>query len=183
MFQHEEMVLLLIQLRRSQSRLEDARNWYRTQMEFSRIGEKEYKRQYVIFNIHIVFQKNCIFSVCLLRLGINFFFFFFFATTKCRPMCFCTINTVFGDFGIINTVCIRSLVHCRRSTSIGRLEDALEDEHEQYVSLRKNTSKLDKQLDVHKPLVNLLDNLVTMGSLYGGDNLMLTSQYKKVGHN
>ena len=73
-------------------------------------------------------------------------------------------------------------VHCRRSTSIGRLEDALEDEHEQYVSLRKNTSELDKQLDVHKPLVNLLDNLVTMGSLYGGDNLMLTSQYKKVRH-
>ena len=74
------------------------------------------------------------------------------------------------------------LVYYRRSTSIGRLEDALEDEHEQYVSLRKNTSELDKQLDVHKPLVNLLDNLVTMGSLYGGDNLMLTSQYKKVGH-
>ena len=70
--------------------------------------------------------------------------------------------------------------HFRRSTSIGRLEDALEDEHEQYVSLRKNTSELDKQIDVHKPLVNLLDNLVTMGSLYGGDNLMLTSQYKKV---
>ncbi len=68
----------------------------------------------------------------------------------------------------------------RRSTSIGRLEEALEDEHEQYISLRKNTSNLDKQLDVHKPLVNLLDNLVTMGSLYGGDNLMLTSQYKQV---
>ncbi len=68
----------------------------------------------------------------------------------------------------------------RRSTSIGRLEEALEDEHEQYQSMRKNTSQLDKQIDVHKPLVNLLDNLVTMGSLYGGDNLMLTSQYKKV---
>lgn len=36
------------------------------------------------------------------------------------------------------------------------------------------------QLEVHKPLVNLLDNLVTMGSLYGGDNLMMASQYKKV---
>ena len=69
---------------------------------------------------------------------------------------------------------------CRRSTSIGRLEEALEDEHEQYVSLRKNTSELDKQIDVHKPLVNLLDNLVTMGSLYSGDDRMLTSQYKKV---
>lgn len=69
---------------------------------------------------------------------------------------------------------------CRRSTSIGRLEEALEDEHEQYVSLRKNTSELDKQIDVHKPLVNLLDNLVTMGSLYSGDDRMLSSQYKKV---
>lgn len=47
LLQHEEMVLLLIQLRRSQSRLEDARNWYRSQMEFSRVGEREYKRQYV----------------------------------------------------------------------------------------------------------------------------------------
>ena len=36
------------------------------------------------------------------------------------------------------------------------------------------------QLEVHKPLVNLVDNMVTMGSLYGGDNIMLASQYKKV---
>ena len=37
------------------------------------------------------------------------------------------------------------------------------------------------QLEVHKPLVNLVDNMVTMGSLYGGDNLMFASQYKRVG--
>ena len=36
------------------------------------------------------------------------------------------------------------------------------------------------QLEVHKPLVNLVDNMVTMGSLYGGDNLMFASQYKRV---
>ncbi len=35
-------------------------------------------------------------------------------------------------------------------------------------------------MEVHKPLVNLVDNMVTMGSLYGGDNVMLASQYKKV---
>ena len=61
--QHEEMVLLLIQLRRSQSRLEDARNWYRTQMEFSRVGEKEYKRQYVIFHTHNILQKEIKFDL------------------------------------------------------------------------------------------------------------------------
>ena len=38
-------------------------------------------------------------------------------------------------------------------------------------------------MEVHKPLVNLVDNMVTMGSLYGGDNVMLASQYKKVSDN
>ena len=36
------------------------------------------------------------------------------------------------------------------------------------------------QIDVQKPLINLLHNMVSMGSLYGGDNLMFASQYKKV---
>ena len=36
------------------------------------------------------------------------------------------------------------------------------------------------QLEVYKPLVNLVCNMVTMGSLYGGDNLMLATEYRKV---
>ena len=36
------------------------------------------------------------------------------------------------------------------------------------------------QLEVYRPLINLVDNMVTMGSLYGGDNLMLATQYRKV---
>ena len=43
-----------------------------------------------------------------------------------------------------------------------------------------NIFLLTQQLEVSKPLVNLLDNMVRMGSLYGGDNLMLASQYKQV---
>ena len=33
---------------------------------------------------------------------------------------------------------------------------------------------------MYRPLINLVDNMVTMGSLYGGDNLMLATQYRKV---
>lgn len=36
------------------------------------------------------------------------------------------------------------------------------------------------QLEVYKPIVNLVCNMVTMGSLYGGDNLMLATEYRKV---
>lgn len=39
----------------------------------------------------------------------------------------------------------------------------------------------DKKLEVYRPIVNLVHNMVNMGSLYGGDNLMLASQYRKVG--
>ena len=69
----------------------------------------------------------------------------------------------------------------RRRTSSGRLEESLEEEHEHFQELKDQSDKLNTQLEVHKPLVNLVDNLVTMGSLYGGDNLMLASQYKRVG--
>ena len=68
----------------------------------------------------------------------------------------------------------------RRRTSSGRLEESVEEEHSQYQQLKGHNHKLNTQLDVHKPLVNLVDNLVTMGSLYSGDNLMLASQYKRV---
>ena len=36
------------------------------------------------------------------------------------------------------------------------------------------------QLEVYRPLVSLVHNMVNMGSLYGGDNYMMASQYRKV---
>ena len=39
---------------------------------------------------------------------------------------------------------------------------------------------MDKQIEVTQPLINLLDNMVTMGSLYGSDNLLYAAEYKKV---
>ena len=48
------------------------------------------------------------------------------------------------------------------------------------VSVGTNITRHYSQLEVSKPLVNLLDNMVRMGSLYGGNNLMLASQYKQV---
>lgn len=61
------------------------------------------------------------------------------------------------------------------------MEDALEHEHEYFVQLQKQTDEIEKQINVTQPLINLLDNIVTMGSLYNGDRLMYASQYKKVG--
>ena len=69
---------------------------------------------------------------------------------------------------------------CSRESEIEGVPDPLEDEHQHYMTLRQGDTQVQQQADIRKPLVNLVDNLVTMGSLYGGDNLMLASQYKRV---
>ena len=43
--QHDELVLLLIQLRRNQSALEKTRDFYRSQTEQKRATELEYRKQ------------------------------------------------------------------------------------------------------------------------------------------
>ena len=43
LLQHEELVLMLIQLKRAQSRLESDRDYYRSRLEEIRPTEKEYK--------------------------------------------------------------------------------------------------------------------------------------------
>ncbi len=72
--QHEELVLLLIQLRRSQSRLQDVKNWYRGQMDVSRDYEKEYKKKQVIIPILLYCKANS-YYVCMYlpKPGTNFF--------------------------------------------------------------------------------------------------------------
>jgi len=49
-----------------------------------------------------------------------------------------------------------------------------------YTEICKQVNELNKQIEVTQPLINLLDNMVTMGSLFGGDNALYASQYKPV---
>ncbi|XP_013390129.1 uncharacterized protein LOC106158612 isoform X7 [Lingula anatina] len=107
---HEELVLLLIELRRKQSRLEAARDVYKQQLETAKVREKDFQ--------------------ALLQTG-------------------------------------------------NRPPDYMERDHHMYLDIKKQLEDIEKQLEVHKPLVNLVDNLVKMGSLYGGDNDMFASQYKR----
>ncbi|XP_041367889.1 uncharacterized protein LOC121382369 [Gigantopelta aegis] len=108
---HDELVLLLIQLRRNQASLEKARDYYRECLEKRRNTEREYRRQ--------------------------------------------------------------------RNDSTGHLEESLEENHQSFVDLKRELEEIENKQEVYKPLINLVDNMVTMGSLYGGDNLMLATQYRK----
>ena len=56
----------------------------------------------------------------------------------------------------------------------------MEQNHEYFTELQNQTNELDKQIEITQPLINLLDNMVTMGSLYGADNLLYAAEYKKV---
>lgn len=57
----------------------------------------------------------------------------------------------------------------------------MEQGREYFGELQRQADELDKQIDVTQPMINLLDNMVTMGSIYSGDGLLYTAQYKKVG--
>ncbi|XP_005099495.1 uncharacterized protein LOC101852180 [Aplysia californica] len=108
---HDELVLLLIQLRRNQAALEKTRDFYRSQTEHKRAAELEYRKQ----------------------------------------------------------------VH-----QYGEVQDRrLYEQHQAYVDARMQMEEVENKLEVYRPIINLLDNMVTMGSLYGGDNLMLATQYRK----
>nr|KAG5691402.1 hypothetical protein BaRGS_003774 [Batillaria attramentaria] len=67
----------------------------------------------------------------------------------------------------------------QRHDSVGRLDRSVEEEHQSFVDTRSHLEEIEKKLEVYRPLINLVDNMVTMGSLYGGDNLMLATQYRK----
>ncbi|XP_076450249.1 uncharacterized protein LOC143286534 [Babylonia areolata] len=108
---HDELVLLLIQLRRNQAALGKARDFYRESLGKKRPMEREYRKQ--------------------------------------------------------------------RHDSVGRMERSLEEGHQSFVDIRSQLEEVEKKLEVYRPLINLVDNMVTMGSLYGGDNLMLATQYRK----
>lgn len=63
---------------------------------------------------------------------------------------------------------------------MGRLSEPIEQGHEYFTELQSEANELDKQIEITQPLINLLDNMVTMGSLYGADNLLYAAEYKKV---
>jgi len=76
-------------------------------------------------------------------------------------------------------VCV-CCVFIRRESSVGRLAEPMEQNHEYFTELQSEANELDKQIEITQPLINLLDNMVTMGSLYGADNLLYAAEYKKV---
>ncbi|XP_011421722.3 pleckstrin homology domain-containing family A member 7 isoform X14 [Magallana gigas] len=109
---HDELVLMLIQLRREQAAEENVRNFIRQRLEERRPGEHRY-RQMV------------------------------------------------------------------RNSGGGPVDISLEEDHNDYVGLKHQLEDVENRLEVYRPLVNLVHNMVNMGSLYGGDNYMMASQYRK----
>ncbi|XP_052798623.1 uncharacterized protein LOC128230418 isoform X3 [Mya arenaria] len=68
----------------------------------------------------------------------------------------------------------------RKMLEEGRAMDGeKEAQHRQYQDTKHKLEDVEKKLEVYKPLVNLVCNMVTMGSLYGGDNFMLATEYRK----
>ncbi|XP_076115440.1 uncharacterized protein LOC143083100 isoform X5 [Mytilus galloprovincialis] len=108
---HDELVLLLIQLRREFTALEKVRNYYREQVQKKRSAEIAYRKM--------------------------------------------------------------------QQDSHQPIDPRLEGQHNEYVEMKYQGEECDKKLEVYRPIVNLVHNMVNMGSLYGGDNLMLASQYRK----
>ncbi|XP_061173420.1 uncharacterized protein LOC133182524 isoform X11 [Saccostrea echinata] len=108
---HDELVLMLIQLRRDQAAEENVRHFLRQRLEEKRHAEHRYRQ--------IVQQSG------------------------------------------------------------GPVDAHLEEEHNEYTRLKYQLIEVEKGLEVYRPLVNLVHNMVNMGSLYGGDNYMMATQYRK----
>ena len=89
-------------------------------------------------------------------------------------------NIIFQKWNIkfiTQSVC---LFNYRQQDSHHPIDPRLEAEHREYTELKFQGEEVDKKVEVYRPIVNLVHNMVNMGSLYGGDNFMLASQYRKV---
>ncbi|KAH9499957.1 hypothetical protein Btru_076009 [Bulinus truncatus] len=72
------------------------------------------------------------------------------------------------------------LEYRRQVNQTGVVQDRrLVENHQTFLEAKAQMEEIENKLEVYKPIINLLDNMVTMGSLYGGDNLMLATQYRK----
>eukprot|EP00057_Strongylocentrotus_purpuratus_P019693 XP_011674167.1 PREDICTED: uncharacterized protein LOC593558 [Strongylocentrotus purpuratus] len=66
----------------------------------------------------------------------------------------------------------------RSSESLRRSSpDLNEDDKEFYQEILTEREDITRELDISAPLINLVDNLVRMGSLYGGDNHMIAQEF------
>ncbi|XP_078334386.1 uncharacterized protein LOC111131248 isoform X11 [Crassostrea virginica] len=109
---HDELVLMLIPLRREQAAEENVRNFLRQRLEERKPAEQRYR-------------------------------------------------------------------HMLRQTGGGPVNMSLEEDHNEYIRLKHQLEEVENRLEVYRPLVSLVHNMVNMGSLYGGDNYMMASQYRK----
>ena len=58
----------------------------------------------------------------------------------------------------------------------------LTEDQQYYKELQKERDEVETELEISRPLINLVDNLVRMGSLYGGQNELIAQEFYKVGH-
>ena len=154
--QHDELVLMLIQLRREQAAEENVRNFLRQRLEERKPAEQRYRLD----------------SLCRLR------------QTGGGPVNM-SLEEDHNEYirlkhqleEVENRVCIGFTDPAGPVTSFVRnLSLNL------FVIFQCLFSFICSvfQLEVYRPLVSLVHNMVNMGSLYGGDNYMMASQYRKV---
>nr|XP_006815846.1 PREDICTED: uncharacterized protein LOC100371867 [Saccoglossus kowalevskii] len=65
------------------------------------------------------------------------------------------------------------------SDDFRRTQQELFEHQRKYEEMKKENDEIEKRLDVSRPLINLVDNLVKMGSLYGGENAMVVQELYK----
>ena len=56
----------------------------------------------------------------------------------------------------------------------------LTEDQRYYKELEKERDEIETELEISRPLINLVDNLVRMGSLYGGQNELIAQEFYKV---
>ncbi|XP_071830481.1 uncharacterized protein [Apostichopus japonicus] len=71
------------------------------------------------------------------------------------------------------------LMRSRRSDSLRRSNPNLNEDDIYEAELRKEHEEVSRELEVSLPLINLVDNLVRMGSLYGGQNELIAQEFYK----
>ncbi|XP_070565416.1 uncharacterized protein [Ptychodera flava] len=67
----------------------------------------------------------------------------------------------------------------QHSDHFQRSRQELFEHQRKYEELKEQNDDLESRLDVTRPLINLVDNLVKMGNLYGGENAMVVQELYK----
>ena len=73
------------------------------------------------------------------------------------------------------------MIDFRHGDSLHRRSNPnLNEERQFYEELEIEQEEVQRELEISGPLVHLVDNLVRMGSLYGGENHMIAREFYKV---